>query len=100
MVWNELNASVSFLIAPTYYRTSWTRALCVMAFLTLVYGAYRFRVRQLRRQEKKLRDVVETIPTFAWTALPDGAVDFINPHWVEYTGWSREKTTGSGWEAA
>jgi PAS domain S-box-containing protein len=66
----------------------------------LVYVAYRFRVRQLRRQEKKLRDVVETIPTFAWTALPDGAVDFINHHWVEYTGLSTEKTTGSGWEAA
>jgi PAS domain S-box-containing protein len=66
----------------------------------LVYGAYRFRVRQLRRQEKKLRDVVETIPTFAWTALPDGAVDFINHHWVEYTGLSTEKTMGSGWKAA
>jgi PAS domain S-box-containing protein len=67
--------------------------------LALVYGAYRFRVRQLRRQEKKLRDVVETIPTFAWTALPDGAVDFINHHWVEYTGLSTEKTMGSGWKA-
>jgi PAS domain S-box-containing protein len=72
----------------------------VVTFLALVYGAYRFRVRQLRRQEKKLRDVVETIPTFAWTALPDGAVDFVNHHWVEYTGLSTEKTMGSGWKAA
>jgi len=71
-----------------------------VAFLALVYAAYRFRVRQLRRQEKKLRDVVETIPTFAWTALPDGAVDFVNHHWVEYTGLSKEKTMGSGWKAA
>ena len=99
-VWNEAGASLSFVIAPTYYQTTWFRALFVVAFLALVYGAYRFRVRQLRRQEKKLRDVVETIPTFAWTALPDGAVDFINHHWVEYTGLSTEKTTGSGWEAA
>jgi PAS domain S-box-containing protein len=66
----------------------------------LVYSAYRFRVRQLRGQEKKLRDVVETIPTFAWTALPDGALDFINHYWVEYTGLSAEKTMGSGWKAA
>ncbi|MGC2057456.1 MAG: PAS domain-containing protein [Candidatus Sulfotelmatobacter sp.] len=42
---------------------------------------------------------VETIPTFAWAALPDGAVDFVNHHWVEYTGLSTEKTMGSGWKA-
>src|SRR3984885_8661558 len=99
-VWNEAGAALDFAIAPAYSQTSWFRALCVAAFLALVYGAYRFRVRQLRRQEKKLRDVVETIPTFAWTALPDGAVDFINHFWVEYTGLSTEKTMGSGWEAA
>src|SRR3984885_11206350 len=99
-VWNEQGATLDFAIAPAYWQTNWFRALCGVAFLALVYGAYRFRVRQLRRQEKKLRDVVETIPTFAWTALPDGAVDFINHFWVEYTGLSTEKTMGSGWEAA
>jgi PAS domain S-box-containing protein len=100
VVWNEQGATVDFAIAPAYWQTNWFGALCVLAFLALVYGVYRFRVRQLRRQEKKLRDVVETIPTFAWTALPDGAVDFVNHHWVEYTGLSTEKTMGSGWEAA
>jgi PAS domain S-box-containing protein len=99
-VWNEQGATLDFAIAPAYWQTNWFRALCVVAFLALFYGAYRFRVRQLRRQEKKLRDVVETIPTFAWTALPDGAVDFINHCWVEYTGLSPEKTMGSGWKAA
>jgi len=99
-VWNELGATLDFVIAPAYWQTNWFRAMCVLTFLALVYWAYRFRVRQLRRQENKLRDVVETIPTFAWTALPDGAVDFVNHHWVEYTGLSTEKTMGSGWEAA
>jgi PAS domain S-box-containing protein len=100
-VWNEQGvAALDFAIAPAYWQTNWFRALSVVTFLALVYAAYRFRVRQLRRQEKKLRDVVETIPTFAWTALPDGAVDFVNHHWVEYTGLSAEKTMGSGWEAA
>src|SRR6202034_872701 len=99
-VWNEAGASLDFVVAPAFYQTEWFRALCVVLFLVALAGFYRFRVRQLRRQEKKLRDVVETIPTFAWTALPDGAVDFINHHWVEYTGLSTEKTTGSGWEAA
>jgi len=99
-VWSEQGATLNFVIAPAYWQTNWFRALSVVAFLALLYWAYRFRVRQLRRQEKKLRDVVETIPTFAWTALPDGAVDFINHHWVEYTGLSAEKTMGSGWKTA
>ena len=99
-VWSGQGATLDFAIAPAFWQTNWFRALCVVAFLALIYGAYRFRVRQLRRQEKKLRDVVETIPTFAWTALPDGAVDFINHYWVEYTGLSPEKTMGSGWKTA
>jgi PAS domain S-box-containing protein len=55
---------------------------------------------QLKHQERKLTDVIETIPTFAWSALPDGSVDFVNRHWQEYTGLSPAKTSGGGWEAA
>jgi PAS domain S-box-containing protein len=99
-VWNDTGASLDFAIAPAYYQTKWFRALCVAAFVALLWAAYRVRVRQLRRQEKKLRDVVETIPAIAWTALPDGWVDFSNHHWEEYTGLSLEKGAGSGWEAA
>ena len=44
--------------------------------------------------------MIETMPTFAWTALADGYVDFVNGHWEEYTGLSTERTIGSGWEAA
>ncbi len=99
-VWNEEGAVLNFAIAPAYYQTNWFRALGTVAFLALVYAAYRLRVRQLRRQEKKLRDVVETIPTFAWTALPDGSIDFANRNWEKYSGLSTENTAGSGWEAA
>jgi PAS domain S-box-containing protein len=99
-VWNDTGASLDFAIAAAYYQTTWFRALCVLAVLALAYGAYRFRVRQLRREEKKLRDVVETIPAIAWTALPNGWVDFSNHHWEEYTGLSVEEAAGSGWEAA
>jgi PAS domain S-box-containing protein len=99
-VWNEEGAFLDFSIAPAYYQTNSFRALCVAAFLGVLWAAYRLRVQQLRRQEKKLRDVIETMPTFAWTALADGYVDFVNGHWEEYTGLSTEKTIGSGWEAA
>jgi PAS domain S-box-containing protein len=66
----------------------------------LLWGAHQLRVRRLRDQERKLRDVIETIPTFAWTVLPNGSVDFVNRHWQEYTGLSSERTVGLGWQAA
>jgi PAS domain S-box-containing protein len=99
-VWNEAGAFLDFSIAPAYYQTNWFRAVCAAVFLALVWVAYRLRIRQFRRQEEKLRDVIETMPTFAWTALPNGYVDFVNRHWQEYTGLSPEETAGSGWEAA
>ena len=98
-VWSEIGDTLNFSIAPAYYQTNWFRALCAAAFLALIWALYRFRVQQLRRQEKKLRDVIETMPTIAWTTLPDGSMEFINRHWQEYTGLSLEKTVGSGWQA-
>ena len=98
-VWNEAGTFIDFSIAPAYYQTNWFRALCVAAFLAVLWVLYQLRIQQVRRQERKLRDVIETIPTFAWTALPDGYVDFVNRHWQEYTGLSSEKTLRSGWEA-
>jgi PAS domain S-box-containing protein len=98
-VWNEAGAFLDFSIAPAYYQTNWFRALCAAAFLTLVWVLYRLRIQQVRRQERKLRDVIETIPAFAWVALPDGSADFVNRNWQEYTGLSIEKTLGSWWEA-
>jgi len=99
-VWNKEGASLVFAITPAYYQTNWFHALCAAALLGLLWAAYLLRVRQLRLQEKKLRDVVETMPTFAWTALPDGYVDFVNHHWEEYTGFSDDQSVGSGWSAA
>ena len=52
-----------------------------------------------RQREDHLRLVIDTIPTMAWTVLPDGALDFVNRRWQEYTGVSseeaREDSTGT-----
>jgi diguanylate cyclase (GGDEF)-like protein/PAS domain S-box-containing protein len=49
-------------------------------------------------KEDNLRLVIDTIPTMAWSLLPDGAVDFVNQRWLEYAGLSLEEaladTTG------
>jgi signal transduction histidine kinase len=47
-VWNEQGDSLEFSIAPAYYETNWFRALCVLAFLTLLWTAYQHRVRRLQ----------------------------------------------------
>jgi PAS domain S-box-containing protein len=52
------------------------------------------------RSEKELRDVVNAVPAFVWTTLPDGAVDFVNEHWLEFTGLSPQDALGWNWEAA
>jgi len=52
-----------------------------------------------RRSEKELRDVVNTLPALVWSTLPDGAVDFVNERWLEFTGLSPQDALGWNWEA-
>src|SRR5215471_3946452 len=57
-------------------------------------------LQERERMRKELRDVIETIPTSAWTTMADGSVEFVNRRWREYTGLSGEGSSGSGWQAA
>lgn len=41
--------------------------------------------------EERLRLIIDTIPTMVWTLQPDGAVDFVNQRWKDYTGLSLEE---------
>ena len=99
-VWNEAGTSLDFSIAPAYYQTYWFRLLCIAVFIALLSALYQWRVRQLKGQEKRLRDVVETIPAMTFTALSNGFCTFVNKRWTEYTGLSVEQTTGAGWQRA
>ena len=53
----------------------------------------------LRRREKELRDLLETIPAMTVTVLPDGSDVFIGKRFVEYSGLSADKARRSGWKA-
>ncbi len=53
----------------------------------------------LRESERQFRSVVENLPGLAWTALPDGYVDYYNRRWAEYTGALRRRMEGWGWQA-
>jgi PAS domain S-box-containing protein len=99
-VWNQTGASLDFVVLPAYYETNWFRLSCVAVFIALLWALHRWRVYQLKSQEKRLRDVVETIPTMTFTALSDGSSTFVNKRWTEYTGLSVEQSSGTGWQCA
>jgi PAS domain S-box-containing protein len=64
------------------------------------YGQLRNREEALRRSEKELRDVIETIPAVVWSTSPDGAIDFISRRWQDLTGLHPDDALGWKWEAA
>src|SRR6202030_1410083 len=51
----------------------------------------------LQRSEDRLRLVIDTIPAYAWSARPDGSLDFINQRFLEFTGRSMADILGSAW---
>ncbi|MER8854737.1 MULTISPECIES: PAS domain-containing protein [Mesorhizobium] len=54
----------------------------------------------LRESEVNLRKIINTIPTSAWSTLPDGYCDFLNDRWLDYAGFTAEQAEGWAWAAA
>ena len=54
----------------------------------------------LQRSERELREVIETIPSMAWSAAPDGSADFFNERWLAYSGLTADQAQGWGWTVA
>ena len=55
---------------------------------------------EIKKSETKLRQVIDTIPTMAWSAHPDGYYDFVSRRWLEVTGFSDTQALGWGWGAS
>jgi PAS domain S-box-containing protein len=47
--------------------------------------------------ERQFRELVENLPELAWTAQPDGSIDYYNRRWYEYTGTSFDAVQGWKW---
>jgi diguanylate cyclase (GGDEF)-like protein/PAS domain S-box-containing protein len=50
--------------------------------------------------EAYFRSLAEAIPEMMWTADSDGAHDFFNNRWHDYTGLTAEQSRGWGWKSA
>jgi two-component system sensor kinase FixL len=74
--------------------------LTTSALITHFVSRVRKSAEETQALEDQLRLVIDTIPTLAWSAVPDGSRDFLNQRWLEYTGLSLEEGLGQGWQAA
>lgn len=50
-------------------------------------------------REQEIRTLADAIPTLAWTARPDGFIDWYNARWYEYTGTTPDQMKGWGWQS-
>jgi signal transduction histidine kinase/ligand-binding sensor domain-containing protein len=60
-VWNEAGTFLDFSIAPAYYQTTWFRVSCVAAFLGLLWGIYRLRVRSIEQRYRERKQSEEAL---------------------------------------
>lgn len=51
----------------------------------------------LRESEAKFRSLADAMPQVAWTARPDGSVDYYNHRWYEICGAKEGEATGDSW---
>src|SRR5712672_3838300 len=53
---------------------------------------------KLVQEAARLQTVIDTVPSFLWTSLPDGSKEYLNKRWYEYTGLTLEQGKGWGWK--
>ena len=100
-VWNEEGALLEFSIAPAFYQTNWFRLVCAAVFLALLWTGFQLHNGQVRREEKRLRGVIEGIPTMAFSVHPNGSLDLVSQRWLDYTGLSATALADErGWKSA
>ena len=52
---------------------------------------------RVAESEQRFRTLLESIPEMAWTAGPDGQLNYFNSQWYAYTGQSPAEAVGTGW---
>jgi len=54
----------------------------------------------LRASQRNLIQIINTIPTTAWSTRPDGYCDFLSDRWLDYAGFTLEQAIGWNWATA
>jgi PAS domain S-box-containing protein len=104
-VWAAVVSVIAYLLLDTFFtaplfRPAMSETLDMVApaaFLTTSYVITRLMAHSRRAFEEirglrdQLRLVIDTVPGFVWSAMPDGSPEFLNRRWLEYTGLSPEE---------
>ncbi len=88
-------AFFDFVYQPIPSPGGGTDGILVVAFEVTVLVQARARA---ETSENALKTFVDNLPELAWTARPDGHIDYYNRRWYEYTGTTFEEMQGWGWE--
>jgi PAS domain S-box-containing protein len=52
---------------------------------------------KIRQSARDLRTIIEIIPAFVGSSLPDGTIDFFSQSWLDYIGLTKQEAFGWGW---
>ncbi len=63
----------------------------------LNFDASQHAEKALRASEQWFRLLVDSIPTFAWFAAPDGKIEYLNQRILDFTAERQENLAGFGW---
>lgn len=55
---------------------------------------------QIKRSEDRLRYIIDTVPALVWRNQPDGATEFVNQQYLDYTGLPKERALQCGLASA
>jgi len=53
--------------------------------------------KEIRDNEKRFRELIESLPQLFWTCRVDGPCDYLSKQWVEYTGVPETEQLGYRW---
>jgi len=53
-VWNEQGTTIKIRVLPPWWRTTWFQTLAALLFAGLLFGGYRWRVRTIENQRRRL----------------------------------------------
>lgn len=77
-VWSTAEQSLGIVIAPPFWRAPWFITLLLSAFAGVGYGAYRFRIQQIRREEQMKAEFNRKLAEVEMAALRSQ----MNPHFL------------------
>ncbi len=65
--------------------------------ISVIAGQLREALKRSTVDRERLQMLSDNLPQFIWTNTADGACDFMNARWYEYTGAAAGAALGSGW---